>query len=332
MFIVGDTHGNGRFWERYLFPMARRHHADVIVQVGDFGFWEHEAEGSDYLDALDALAAQDPALVVHALHGNHDNWPLVMQRYGHDRDGDGFVRVRERIRYIPQGHIWTWAGLRMRAFGGAYSLDKAHRLTLERKRTRQAYAKENGRREQGQPPRRPRNFAGTLWFPNEQMTNSEFAELMVADTSDLDVVVSHDKPRSSNPGIRLKDEPECWPNQDRLQLALTVHRPRLWLHGHLHHPYVDTVRCGDDDWFTKVIGLSCDDEAASRFWRPTDAWGVLDVLPNGTPVFAWGSLLEDAAEAAGKAFATLSTPELVELARVEMAKLDLAFEAEDRDV
>ncbi len=290
LFVAGDTHGTTEFLTDYLYPKAAALGADAIVQCGDFGFWEHQFDGVDFLDEVE-LAGEKYAIPLYALHGNHDNWSLVMASYGQVRDEDWFVRVREHIRYIPQGHIWTWAGYRMRAFGGAYSVDKMWRLDLERKMWRQAAAKEEARRAAGRPHRDVPSTAGTLWFPDEEMTDEEFTELMVLDAQPVDVVFSHDKPRSSNPGPHFKDLVECLPNQDRLQLALAALRPRWWFHGHLHQLYRDTVPAGEVDGelhYTTVVGLSCDSRAAAgdRFWKPWHAWHLLDLTPAGLVVTA----------------------------------------------
>jgi hypothetical protein len=288
LFICGDTHGNTEWWARYLLPNAERVHADEIIQVGDFGFWEHDKFGVAYLDDLNELAAARD-LIIYALHGNHDNWSLVMAKYGDQRDEDGFVIVRSHIRYIPQGHIWTWAGLRMRAFGGAYSIDKDWRLRSEAKKNRAAHARAQGRAERGLPAEEIPDFTGTLWFPDEEPTGKEFAQLMIDDSDPVDVVFSHDKPRRSNPMMNLKNIPECHPNQNRLQAALDVLRPRWWFHGHLHHLYTDTVPCGaHTGHHTSVVGLSCDDQAGgTAFWRPTDTWCVLDSRDGAPPTVAF---------------------------------------------
>lgn len=280
LLIAGDTHGNLPFWADTLLPNAVRNKADAVVQVGDFGFWTHQPAGVQYLDDLDALCAE-AGVSIYALHGNHDNWSKIMADHGDRRDEDWFVVVREFIHYIPQGHIWTWAGVRMRAFGGAYSIDKEWRLRLEAKRYRSAMAREHGRREAGHAPSVVEPTAGTLWFPDEEMSTEEFLKCLDIDCRPVDVVFTHDKPRDSNPGINLKDIPECHRNQNNLQIAMAVLRPRWWFHGHLHHAYVDTVACGYEDATTTVVGLSCDDQAAMAFWRPSHAWCLLDLPEDG---------------------------------------------------
>jgi hypothetical protein len=286
LFVAGDTHGATEFITDYLYPKAAALHADAIVQCGDFGFWEHFPDGIDFLDEVQETGHRY-RIPLYALHGNHDNWSTVMANHGHTRDEDWFVRVREHIRYIPQGHIWTWAGYRMRAFGGAYSVDKLYRLDVERSRWRQAAAREDARRAAGLTPQPVLSTAGTLWFPDEQMTDEEFAELMIIDAQPVDVVFSHDKPRAANPGPGFTDLAECVPNQDRLQLALEVLHPAWWFHGHLHINYQDTVPCGPPhDTHTTVVGLSCDNVAGAgdRFWKPWHAWCLLDLTPTGPVV------------------------------------------------
>ncbi len=292
--VAGDLHGNDVFTCQYLYPTARGLGCQAIVQVGDFGYWEHTPDGVEFLDAVNR-SAEDADIPMYWLRGNHDNAALLMARYGGDRDGEGFIPVRARLRYIPDGHVWTWAGVRMRAFGGAYSIDKRWRLDLEAKRYRQAAAKEDARRRAGRQPKPIPSTAGTLWFPEEELSDRAYERLLAEDVGRVDVMFSHDKPASADPGIPLKDEPECRRNQQWLQRALTHHQPRLWLHGHLHTFYTGTVRCGDDGGgggFTDVIGLSCDDQAAPRFWRPHQSWCLLD-LDDGLVTVTYGWQAQD---------------------------------------
>lgn len=244
------------------------------MQLGDFGYWEHEQAGADFLDLLGGQAA-DTGIPFYWLHGNHDKHSLAMKYYSDNVTMDGFLWCRPGVNYIPQGKVWDWAGVRMRAFGGAYSVDKAWRLELEAQRRRKAETVNDyfGRAGKSLVPT---DFSGTLWFPEEEMTDADMDRLLADYSGSVDVVFSHDKPRGSDPGWNRKDLPECWPNQDRLQRALVTHKPELWLHGHLHHAYQSMVRCGDDDRFTCVVGLGPDSDAAPSHWKRTDSWGVLD--------------------------------------------------------
>lgn len=283
LLVAGDTHANTAFVCQYLYPMAVKVGAEKIVQVGDFGYWEHEDAGVEYLDAV-AEAAADSGIPLYWLNGNHDKWSLAVRRYGPAEPDGHVIPVRPNVYYLPNGHVWEWSGTRMRVFGGAYSVDKAWRLEQERTRYERALRKQQYRYEAGHEPEPVRDTAGTLWFPEEELSDIEFEALLADDSKPCDVIFSHDKPRSANPGIPLKNDPLCWPNQDRLQRALLVHQPSLWVHGHLHYRYSTTVRCGDGDRHTRVVGLSCDDRAASSVgYRAKDAWCVIDLIDGESP-------------------------------------------------
>lgn len=289
LFIAGDVHGNTRWVCEYLIPTAVQLGADVIVQCGDFGYWEHEQAGVDYLDEVD-LAAQKAEVQLRWLHGNHDKWSLIADRY--HRSPDGLYRIRPSIEYAPNGHIWTWVGYRMRVFGGAYSVDKQYRLDIEAKRRVRVMTKNAWRRGAGHPEVAVPDTAATMWFPEEQMTDQDMQQLLDVDSSRLDIVFSHDKPRRSEPGLVLKDLPECMPNQDRLQRALDVHQPGLWFHGHLHHRYSHTV-WQDNGRATHVVGLAADDWARGRFWKPADAWCLVDLEEGRQPVVTSGEVAHE---------------------------------------
>lgn len=276
--VLGDTHGNGPWLTNYVYPLARRLKVDAIVQVGDFGYWEHTPDGVKFLDDLEQTA-MGCDIPIFWLHGNHDKHSMVVQRYRDHTTDEGFLVVRGGVYYIPQGHIWEWEGVRMRAFGGAYSVDKDWRLELENTR-RLKILRKNMYRPAGSVPL-DADTSETLWFPEEEMSDEDMTRLLDEDSSPVNIVFSHDKPRSSEPGWNRKDFPECWPNQDRLQHALVKLRPLLWFHGHLHHHYVHDVRCGDDDQFTRVIGLGPDNDAAPPNWKRTDSWGLLELVDGG---------------------------------------------------
>ncbi len=274
--VVGDTHGNTKFVSRYIYPMAHELQVDRIVQVGDFGYWEHEPAGVAFLDEVETCALFYD-IPLYWLRGNHDKVSLCLERYGRNLDDEGFIICRPGVLHIHDGHTWTWAGRLFRAFGGAYSIDKKWRLEVEARRNRQEAARAEGRRQAGAPEQPLRDHTASVWFPEEELTDAEFTALLLADLRKVDIMLSHDKPAGADPGVRFKDEPECLRNQQWLQRAAVQHRPDLWLHGHLHHPYTSGFRTGDNDAFTTVIGLGCDWDAASRFVRPADAWCLLDL-------------------------------------------------------
>jgi predicted phosphodiesterase len=275
LLVAGDTHGNTRWVCDCLIPLATDLGCAGIVQLGDFGYWEHTEDGVQYLDDVDAAAAS-AGIPLFWLRGNHDNVELLRERYDNvdHRTWFGLWRIREHVYHIPDGAVFEWQGLRFRAFGGAYSVDKDWRLELEAKRHRSAAYREDARRKKGLPPEPVPAAAGTIWFPGEEMSDEDMDGFLAEKVGDIDVVLSHDKPRST-PACGLKDLPLCLANQDRLQRALQHHKPALWLHGHLHLRSDVVLRGG-----TRVICLNCDDQAAGPGWRRADTFCVLDWQPD----------------------------------------------------
>lgn len=285
--ISGDTHGNLPWLSRYVIPAAEYLNVDRILVLGDFGYWEHTVPGVTFLDQLN----KQLPMPLYWLHGNHDKHSLALKRWGADRDDEGFIRIRENILYIPQGHSWTWAGAKLRSFGGAYSTDKEYRLRLELKRYQKLAAAEQNRAVRlGVSPRPVPSQSGTIWFPEEQMSATEMDNLLAADSEPKDIVFSHDKPFAAKPGWNRKDLPLCEPNQQLLQRALEVHRPTYWFHGHLHYWYTDVVYTGDKE--TAVVGLAPDDEAREDIWTREQTWALLELSPDAETTVTCGELLD----------------------------------------
>jgi hypothetical protein len=211
--------------------------------------------------------------------GNHDNIALLRRSYT-GADAAGFIRVRDRLSYAPRGLRWTWDGVRFAALGCAYSVDKAWRLKEEALAQAKVDRRNDYRLRAGAPVR-PESTAGTMWFPDGEITDEE-AAAMVEAGGDVEVLVTHDKPRGSAPGWDRKDFADCMPNQDRISRVAAAVRPRLLVHGHLHHRYTDHVRVDGDRWM-RVEGLGADDGARKEVsnWRPEDAWLLLDTATPG---------------------------------------------------
>jgi hypothetical protein len=245
--------------------------------LGDFGAWEHTPEGRHYFDVVNR-AARKQRVHVYFLDGNHDKSSLIHELYDGAADDDGFLVCRSNIRYAPRGHRWVWEGTRFAAFGGAYSVDKSWRLATE------AQKKRNVERRRRFGSSRRADAAESLWFPEEEMTDEEFGAVLAADTSPVDVLLAHDKPRDAAPDWNRKDLPECLPNQDRIQRAVNALRPGLMLHGHLHYRYTDMIRCGPDEW-TRVDGLGGDPEASRpQNYDRDQSWLVLPLPYRRTSV------------------------------------------------
>lgn len=277
--MAGDTHGNLVHCQ-YLVRTAKDKKLDRVLQLGDFGYWPHMDAGIQFLDRLDQFC-NILGITFYWVDGNHDKSSMIDELYRLEDgsfdpdclDPEGFVKVRKFIRYAPRGHRWTWDGCRFIALGGAYSIDKDMRLKEEHWKGENSKWTVAGYR----------SFAGTYWFPEEEMTDEDMAEILAGDSSPVDVIVAHDKPLAANPGWNRKDYPECLPNQQRLQLAVNTLDPTFFFHGHLHFPYRDIMLHsyvgGDEPHATAVMGLDCDEEAGQggfHQYRKEDSWYVFD--------------------------------------------------------
>lgn len=258
--LAGDTHGNTTH-HRYLIDQAVANNCDRIFVLGDWGAWEHMPWGIEYVDRVDEYASKNN-IMVYWLDGNHDKTSLVLEKYSSNVDDEGFLVMRSYIRYSPRGNRFTWGGVRFITLGGAYSVDKDHRIKVLEKAG------------SGEPQR--------YWFPEEEMSDEDMARILNEDSSIVDVILAHDKPRASNPAWNRKDIEECWPNQDRLQMAVRTLLPTHFFHGHLHYGYEDMIGrthrlpfLRGMQW-CKVTGINCDPSAAGRGYRISDSWQVFD--------------------------------------------------------
>lgn len=263
--VAGDVHGNTKHMY-YLISKAKDAGVEIILQLGDFGAWEHTEDGRKFFRDVSRVAGRN-GVKVYFIDGNHDKISLTLKKHK-ELTPEGFVICAPNLFYIPRGTVWTWGATRFLAFGGAYSVDKQWRLDLERQRhERWEYKKSLGSRQRD-------TSSGYFWFPEEEASEEEFLKAL-GDGSPVDVMVTHDKPRGSNPRWNRKDFLECLPNQDRIQAVLQARRPLVLLHGHLHYPYEDGVHLSDGGW-TLVRGLAAD---VPEFpgWKPEDTWVLLDV-------------------------------------------------------
>lgn len=249
--VAGDTHGNAAWWSR-LIEYAVKQKCKIIVQLGDFGYWEHTAEGKRFLDRLQRKLER-AGITVYFIDGNHENHPMLWEMY--PPEDDGFCDVRANLRYIPRGHAWTWDGVRFMGLGGAYSIDKGWRLDQE---------------EWLHAPR-------TLWWPTELI--SEMDAQRAVGAGKVDVLFSHDCPWGVNlPGIDGRF-PVSNANRQVLAHVVAKTRPDLLMHGHYHMRNSDVLdiavgasrRCGEHvNWHrVRIEGFDCDGR-----WN-TDSWTVI---------------------------------------------------------
>lgn len=246
MLIVGDTHGN-RNCAVKVFNQARMRDCNMIVQVGDCGFWDHLDDG-EFMDLCGELAIEY-GIPFYWLDGNHENHPLLWSRHT-ERNEEGFIIVRPGNYYIPRGHIWTWGKTTFMGVGGAWSIDG--------------------------PERRGRMSQGGIeeWWATEQLTEDDIAIALenLKTVPQVDIIFSHDAPIES-PVPNILPLPESDVNRRKLSEIVNTAEPSKVYHGHYHvayqYPIEAMIHRPDGDGFIsyQVIGLGCDTQP---MWQLVD--------------------------------------------------------------
>jgi hypothetical protein len=239
--LLGDTHGDLAWFGKACARAAERG-CDYIVQLGDFGYWEHDPKDSWLDDVSAALVAHDLRCIW--IDGNHENHELLRKLYApggprHEATDDGLWTIRPNLYHAPRGHRFEIEGRSFLALGGAVSIDRHERVR------------------------------GASWWPEEALTYEDVGKAL--DTFDLgrrlDVLLSHDAPMGT-PGIppnsRL-DEILCEVNREGILAVVDALRPRMVAHGHYHLRHSTILR---RPWGTVEI------EGFANEWR-RGSWGIL---------------------------------------------------------
>jgi predicted phosphodiesterase len=228
--LVGDTHGNTRWWTDEVIPAALAHGVDLIAQVGDFGYWSSTSRF--------VRTVADAPVPVLFLDGNHEHHPqlraAVDERRGRAQlNPTSPVPLGGALVYLPRGARLLWNGVRVAALGGAHSIDRRLRTP------------------------------SVDWFAEESVTEADLDRLAAAGPAD--VLLAHDVPAAA--AVPLRDRallptswtaelPACDAHRELLDRAVDAVRPSLLVHGHYHVRWSGSLqrpwgRC-------EVLGLDCD--------------------------------------------------------------------------
>lgn len=239
--LVGDVHGNDRFFARVC-AKAREMDCEGLIQLGDFGYWEHYPQGEGFLKWCQRQL-REKDLWCHWLDGNHENHPKLWETYGYDVTQ--LSEVRPGLYYMPRGYRFELDGVRCMAIGGAYSIDKAARTP------------------------------GRSWWPEETIREQD-VEAAVAGGK-VDIVFSHDCPWGVDiPILRAQQKdvfPESRRNRQELTKIVKAVEPKVLIHGHYHHRYTANFDFMVGGYWhrTLIEGLSADfDPTGSTLLLDTD--------------------------------------------------------------
>ncbi len=229
--LVGDTHGD-IVNARRVTAHAARQDVDVVLQVGDFGYWPRADWGKWFLSELeDACAATD----VHwqFIDGNHEDH-VVLHSLPMD-ESTGLAPVSEHLSFIPRCHRWVWDEVSFQSVSGAVSVDRMYRVEDE------------------------------TWFADEVLSPEQVDT--IRGLGPVDVVVAHDVPVGVafmdrrlevdvEPGLRqaarlfpYKDLLVSDAHRRTLRGLFDTLQPKAWVHGHHHVAY-------EEEWMgCRIIGL-----------------------------------------------------------------------------
>jgi len=192
--VIGDVHTR---WGR-LNTIINKRRPDVVIQVGDFGYWP----GEHYFNKRKWNRYWDPSFIktpvpLYFCDGNHENHPKLIEATKDNNE------IAPNVFYQKRGSVLVLGGIRILFMGGAFSIDKAWRVP------------------------------GKDWFPEETISQTDVYNLP---ETDIDMVVSHTGPNEFIQGLdTIKEQgqyKDC--STDALTYILNKYEPKRWFFGHFH--------------------------------------------------------------------------------------------------
>ena len=210
IYITGDTHGDFHRVEQFC-EKFQPTHDDILIILGDAGFNYFR----DWRDQHIKKKISKLPITVFSIHGNHEQRPETISSYHSIEWHGGHVFVEDaypNILFARDGDIYDLDGISSLVIGGAYSVDKFHRLTF-----------------------------GWNWWPDEQPsqeTKERVEQVLAKREWYVDVVLSHTVPLKYEPvevflpqvdQSRVDKSTEIW--LDSIEERLEY---KHWYAGHYH--------------------------------------------------------------------------------------------------
>lgn len=237
--MAGDWHGSTH-WAQHALGVLAEAGVQVVVHVGDFGFWTDKPSTRKYLHRIERELSRN-GQILFWVDGNHED---------HDRldsvplNENGTRAIGEWIVHLPRGFRWSWPGpdggqQTWLALGGAASIDRRFRKR------------------------------GRSWWPQEILSEDDVASAVSGGPAD--VMVCHDAPAGvpylghwlhAN-GFKLPLEEEAYSrgHRDTVRTVVDEVRPKHLWHGHYHVAYQSELDLGDHR--VHVHGLDMDGESGN---------------------------------------------------------------------
>lgn len=225
--VLGDSHGQGQ-WLRDKIYWAKKRKIKKVIQVGDFGLWDHEEDGVRFLDWTNE-ALRETGIQLTFLGGNHENWDhLNWYEQNWPKSDNGHIHIRSHIRYTGRSSRWNWGGKTFQAVGGAVSIDKAWRTVGK-----------------------------SMWLDEE--IPDRVVNGLEAVGAKSDYLFTHDAP-SCVPMANLKPDMDSALHRQKMDRIGRAVRPDAWFHGH-YHKWME-YSFMHQEGYTAVYGLDRD----YQFW------------------------------------------------------------------
>lgn len=227
--LLGDTHGNGP-WVNRMLKRAEYLGCDTVVQLGDFGFWEHMTKGVEFLKNVSQWS-QKRGIEFYWIDGNHENFDILLGGGYMAAKYAPFWKIRESLFYIPRGTVWEWESFTFAAMGGAVSIDKDYRTP------------------------------GYSWWEQETIRDQDVDKLEsnVAGREPIDFLLTHDAPKLPDTGrMDYKLDRASENHRNIVKHVVDVCRPRHIFHGHYHYFHRSEYRL-ENGWKVDWLGLDKDE-------------------------------------------------------------------------
>jgi len=209
--FAGDWHGN-LSWVQRAIPFLAREARGVrtILHVGDFGIWP-ERQGKGFLASVDYWCGRAGIERVLVTAGNHEDWDRLDAAFA--RQPGEAVQLSNVVWAMPRGYRFSLAGRTFMSFGGAASLDYAHRIV------------------------------GKSWWLTEVPTEEDVAAAV--EGGSVDVLISHEAVNGGTTEVQrvLSSNLSGWSaealayaatSRDRVTRVWNAVRPAVLAHGHMH--------------------------------------------------------------------------------------------------
>lgn len=211
IFVTGDTHGTFdigkvmRFFEGREDEFTKDDFLIICGDVGACGFTAAE-------EAETRRILRDLPVTVLWIDGNHENFDLLGEYPVDEWNGGKVHFICDDIIHLMRGQVFDIGGTTFFTFGGAYSIDRMHRIK------------------------------GRTWFPEELPNKEEYAEgwrNLKQHDFEVDYILTHTAPAEiiDTMGYYAEsdDEDEL---RDYLQKIADNTGFKAWYFGHFHEDSV----------------------------------------------------------------------------------------------